>query len=179
MNSVFQELYERHHQDVFNFLMYMVKQREVAEDLSQEVYIRVMKSYAGFENRSSEKTWLFSIARNVAIDHFRKQKGWKDKVIEAFTFATNTVKSDEPLPEEVALQSEEIQLMYRCLDHCSPDQRAVIILRYLQDFSITEAAQTLDWTESKVKTTQHRALKKLKELMIEKSGKEETIHEQA
>jgi RNA polymerase sigma-70 factor (ECF subfamily) len=52
----------------------MVQSREQAEDLVQEVYIRVLKSYQNFKGESSEKTWLFAIARNVAIDFFRKQK---------------------------------------------------------------------------------------------------------
>ena len=79
MDSVFDELYQKYHQDVFQFLFYMVRNKEHAEDLVQEVYIRVFKSHQRFEGKSSEKTWLFSIARNVAIDFFRKQKGWKKK----------------------------------------------------------------------------------------------------
>src|ERR1043166_6243320 len=53
----------------------MVQSREEAEDLVQEVYIRVLKSYSKFEKRSSEKTWIYAIARNLAMDSFRKQKG--------------------------------------------------------------------------------------------------------
>lgn len=77
MDSVFNDLHQRYHRDLFQFLFYMVKSRELAEDLVQEVYIRVLKAYQNFEGNSSEKTWLFSIARNVAIDYFRKQKSWK------------------------------------------------------------------------------------------------------
>ena len=80
MDSVFDELYQKYHHDVFQFLFYMVRNKEHAEDLVQEVYIRVFKSYHRFEGKSSEKTWLFSIARNVAIDFFRKQKGWKEQI---------------------------------------------------------------------------------------------------
>ena len=61
------------------------------------------------------------------------------------------------------------------LNYCTMDQRSVIILRYLQDLSIAETAQALGWTESKVKTTQHRALKVLKkhmEMLYEKEGLE-------
>jgi RNA polymerase sigma-70 factor, ECF subfamily len=61
------------------------------------------------------------------------------------------------------------------LDHCTVDQRSVVILRFLNDLSITETAEALGWTESKVKTTQHRALKVLKkqmEILNEKEGLE-------
>ena len=70
--SIFHRLYDEYHQDVFRFLVYLVKNRTVAEDLSHEVYVRVLKAYERFESKSSEKTWLFSIAKNVAIDYFRK-----------------------------------------------------------------------------------------------------------
>lgn len=172
MNTVFQELYDKYHQDLFQFLYYMVRNREQAEDLVQEVYIKVLKAYERFEGKSSEKTWLFSIARHVAIDHFRKQKGWKQRLMETFDWNTQQVKDNQPLPEEITLQNEEIKQMYHCLEHVTVDQRAVILLRYMQSLSITETAEALGWTESKVKTTQHRALKQLKSYMEEQRAKE-------
>ena len=177
MDSVFHNLYNKYHRDVFQFLFYMVKNREQAEDLVQEVYIRVLKSYHRFEGKSSEKTWLFSIARNVAIDYFRKQKGWKQRIMEKFDWSTQQVKDSNPLPEEFATQKEEIQQMYHCLDFCTVDQRMVIIMRYIQDLSIAETALALNWTESKVKTTQHRALKALKMHMENLMEREEVVHE--
>jgi RNA polymerase sigma-70 factor (ECF subfamily) len=172
MDSVFEELYQKYHQDVYQFLFYMVRNKEHAEDLVQEVYIRVLKSYNRFEGRSSEKTWLFSIARNVAIDFFRKQKGWKQRLLEKFDMATLQVKDESPIPEEITVQREEIKWMYECLEHCTLDQRAVIIMRFIYDLSISETAESLGWTESKVKTTQHRSLKVLKQQMELLYGKE-------
>ncbi len=169
MKSVFQELYENYHKDVFQFLYYMVKNREQAEDLVQEVYIKVMNSYDRFKGDSSEKTWLFSIARHVAIDHFRKQKRKRNRVLEFFDWGEkgHLIQDDQPEPEDVALQNEEIQKVYRCLDHCSVDQRSVIILRYIQSMSIHETAEILGMSVSKVKTTQHRGMKTLQKLMQE------------
>lgn len=169
MKSVFQELYENYHKDVFQFLFYMVKNREQAEDLVQEVYIKVMNSYDRFKGDSSEKTWLFSIARHVAIDHFRKQKRKRNRVLEFFDWGEkgHLIQDDQPEPEEVALQNEEIQKVYKCLDHCSVDQKSVIILRYIQSMSIQETAEILGMSVSKVKTTQHRGMKSLQQLMQE------------
>ncbi|KMJ59795.1 MULTISPECIES: RNA polymerase sigma factor SigX [Bacillaceae] len=167
MNTVFQELYEKYHQDVYQFLYYMVNNKEQAEDLVQEVYIKVLRSYDRFEGKSSEKTWLFSIAKHVAIDSFRKHKGWKNKLLETFDWNKQQVRDHAPLPEEIALQNEQVQQMYRCLDKCKVDHRLVLVLRYIQALSIQETAQILGWTESKVKTTQHRALKVLKAYMEE------------
>ncbi|WP_163101038.1 RNA polymerase sigma factor SigX [Peribacillus alkalitolerans] len=172
MDSVFQDLYEKYHHDVFQFLFYMVKNRETAEDLVQEVYIRVYKSHQKFEGKSSERTWLYSIARNAAIDHFRKQKSWKQRLMENFDWDKQQIKDEHPIPEEIALQKEEIQWIYKSLDECTVDQRSVIILRYIQSLSISETAEVLGWTESKVKTTQHRALKAVKKILEANVGKE-------
>jgi RNA polymerase sigma-70 factor, ECF subfamily len=165
MDSVFDGLYQKYHQDLYRFLFYMVKNKELAEDLVQEVYIRVLKAYDRFEGNSSEKTWLFSIAKNVAIDHFRKQKGWKRWLVEKMDFSTTQISDDVPLPEEIAQQREEIKLIYQCLDECTMDQKMVVILRYIHELSISETADALTWTESKVKTTQHRAIKTLRKKM--------------
>ncbi len=172
MEAIFTELYKKYHHELFNFLYYMVQSREQAEDLVQEVYIRVLKSYQHFKGESSEKTWLIAIARNVAIDFFRKQKGLNQRLINKIEIFDLPIKDAQPLPEEMFFQSEETKLMYRCLEKCTIDQRSVIILRYIQELSIIETAQILGWKESKVKTTQHRAIKQLKVLMNEKLQQE-------
>ncbi|MCA1054686.1 RNA polymerase sigma factor SigX [Rossellomorea aquimaris] len=178
MDSVFDELYAKYHQDVFNFLIYMVHNRQQAEDLVQEVYIRVLKSYQNFEGKSSEKTWLFSIAKNVAIDHFRKQRNWKARLLDKFDWSRQELASGDATPEEIAVENENIQVLYQCLKQCTTDYRLVIIMRYLQGLSIKETAEILEWSESKVKTTQHRALKKLKEEMNERARKGEQAVEE-
>lgn len=175
MKEIFQRFYEKYHFDLFNFLFYMVKNREQAEDLVQEVYIKVLRSYDQFQGKSSEKTWLFSIARHVAIDWFRKQKRSHEKDTNSIDDENvhYVIRDTAPLPEEIAIENEEIQLLYKCLSKCTEDQQSVLLLRYIQSFSIKETAEILGWTESKVKTTQHRGIKALKALMEEALRKEE------
>lgn len=172
MRSVFQNLYEKYHQDVFQFLFYMVKNRETAEDLMQEVYIKVLHSYERFEGKSSEKTWLFSIARNTAIDHFRKQKTWVQRILHNFDWSRDTIKDCQPLPEEIAELNDDMQKIYASLGRCTVDQRTVLILRFVHSLSIVETAEVLGWTVSKVKTTQHRALKMVRTLLEDTEGEE-------
>ncbi|KZM56923.1 MAG: RNA polymerase sigma factor SigX [Bacillaceae bacterium] len=174
MDESFQRLYEKYHQDIFQFLYYLVKDREQAEDLVHEVYIKVLKSYSSFEGRSSEKTWLFSIARHVAIDFFRKQKTLRQRIMEKFDLDQAQIADREPLPEEIALQREEIQMLYKAMNDCNVNQRTVLILRFIKELSVAETAEVLGWTESKVKTTQHRALKVLKNY-IDKAMKEQGV----
>ncbi|MHA6259608.1 RNA polymerase sigma factor SigX [Sporosarcina sp. CAU 1771] len=164
-DSVFHRLYEQYHQDVFKFLIYLTRNRDHAEDLSHEVYVRVLKAYAGFEGKSSEKTWLFSIAKNVAIDHFRKNAVRRKHLFDKFDWEKSELVSTGILPEEMLLMSEEMQALLKELDQCTGDQKMVIVMRYFQDLSIAETAEVLGWTEGKVKTTQHRAIKSLQKKM--------------
>lgn len=172
-DSVFHRLYEEYHQDVFQFLIYLVKNRHLSEDLMHEVYIRAFRAYDRFEGKSSEKTWLFSIAKNVAIDHFRKMAVRKKHSMEYFDWETQQLVSSERIPEEVSLLNEDKVLLYKTLDMCTGDQKMVIIMRFFQDLSIAETADVLGWTEGKVKTTQHRAIKALREKLIAREGGDE------
>ncbi len=160
---MFHRLYDAYHQDVFQFLIYLVKNRTLAEDLAHEVYVRVLRSYDKFAGNSSEKTWLFAIAKNVAIDHFRKQAVRQKHSLDFFDWETEQLHSTTPLPEDVLQANDEFMEVQSALEHCTGDQKMVIIMRYFQELSIAETAQILDWTEAKVKTTQHRAIKFLKQ----------------
>lgn len=172
MRSVYESLYEKYHQDLFQFIFYMVKNREQTEDLVQEVYIKVLNSYTQFKGDSSEKTWLFSIARHVTIDFFRKQTRKRKRLLEFFDWDKKGEQliDNQPLPEEIAEKNEDIKLLYQYLEKLSVDQKSVIILRYIQSMSIQETADILGWSVSKVKTTQHRGLKLLRNLAAEQRG---------
>lgn len=161
-DSVFHRLYEEYHNDVFRFLIYLMRDRTQAEDLVHEVYVRVLRAYAGFEGKSSEKTWLFSIAKNVAIDHFRKQSVRQKYAVEKFDWENTNLSSNGTLPEEFLVMSEEKKQLLDALETCTENQKMVIHMRFIQDFSVAESAEILGWTEGKVKTTQHRAIKALR-----------------
>ncbi|WP_040228276.1 RNA polymerase sigma factor SigX [Bhargavaea cecembensis] len=177
-DSVFHRIYDDYHQDVFRFLIYMTKDRSLSEDLMHEVYVRVLKSYGGFEGKSSEKTWLFSIARNVAIDHFRKTAVRRGRIADHYDWDSAEPAAAGPTPEEETVRGDELARLHKMLDRCTGDQRLVIISRYLQELSIAETAEVLGWTEAKVKTTQHRAVKALRSLLEAADGKEAADHGQ-
>jgi len=171
--SVFHHLYETYHRDVFNFLTYLTKDRQLAEDLSHEVYVKAIPAYASFERRSSEKTWLFAIAKNVSIDHFRKTAVRARHADPYFDWETREAAASGKTPEQEAIEKDELREVMESLDGCTLDQRLVIIMRYVNDLSITETAGALGWSEGKVKTVQHRALQKLRTVFpTAKPGKE-------
>ncbi|MBN8209186.1 RNA polymerase sigma factor SigX [Bacillus sp. NTK071] len=170
MDEVFDRLYEHYHTNLFQFIFYMVKNRAVAEELVQEVYINVLRSYQNYEERSNEKTWLLAIARNVAIDYLRTHNRRTSRWLSKFDFNKQQTEDNTPLPDEILIQKEEVQGVYKCLKECTLDQQQVLILRYIQELSINETAEILNWSVSKVKTTQHRAIKALRELVDDRTN---------
>lgn len=175
MRDVFDRLYQEYHHSLFQYIFYMVRNRQVAEELVQEVYIKVMKSYDSFAGNSSEKTWLYSIARHIAIDHIRKQNRRTKRIfgLVDVTDHENQLKHPDPLPDEILAQNESVKQLYEALNKCKEDQKQVVLLRYVQSLSIKETAEILGWSESKVKTTQHRAIKTLRQLLDNSSNREE------
>ncbi|MBS4219764.1 sigma-70 family RNA polymerase sigma factor [Bacillus sp. FJAT-49711] len=166
LESVFNRLYHSYYHDLHKFLFYMIRNRELAEDLVQEVYVKVYKNFEKFEGKSKEKTWLYAIARNVAIDYIRKQKGIKE--VQLSEYDAFQLKDTNPIPEEVVLRKDEVQQIYSI--KMKPDQKVILDLRFLLDLSISETATTLGWSESKVKTLQHRAIQHLKDKYRKKAG---------
>lgn len=167
MKTTFDYLYDTYHRDVYQYIFYLVKDHHVAEDLIQETFIKVLRAHKEFRGESSEKTWLFSIARFTVMDHFRSKQRDKNKWFGLFNKEDdwNSVESHNPLPDELLILSEEQQQLYHQLDKLTLDQKNVIVLRFIQSMSIHDTARILEWTESKVKTTQHRAIKKLSQLL--------------
>ncbi len=161
-DSVFHRLYDEYHHDVFKFLIYLTRNQDHAEDLMHEVYVRVLRAYSGFEGKSSEKTWLFSIAKNVAIDHFRRNTVRKKHALDTFDWEKSELVSTGSLPDEQAVMNEDMKELLDALDTCTGDQKMVIQLRFIHELSIAESAAILGWTEGKVKTTQHRAIQALR-----------------
>lgn len=162
METIFNNLYSKYHQDVFQFLFYMVKNKEVAEDLTQDVYIKALKAYHQFREGASEKTWLYSIAKNTAIDYLRRQKYVQLQQQEEYESTFENLRDIYPIPEEVTVRNEDIKIMYKALKNCTADQQIVINMKYIQGLSNDEVAKSLGWSLSKVKTVQHRGLKTLK-----------------
>ncbi|KGX90154.1 RNA polymerase sigma factor [Pontibacillus marinus] len=143
--------------EVYNFLIYYLGHRDV-EDIVQDVFIKVIRSNK-FENVHTPKTYLFTIARNTAIDHVRKSKRFKwgtsDEV--------QQVPAPDLSPESSLLASEEHNTFLEHIKRLKRSYKDVLVLRLINELSFTEIADTLRWKEAKVKTTYYRAIRKLQE----------------
>src|SRR6266550_1147844 len=152
-----QALFARHRTYVYRWLLRLVSNETLAEDLLSEVFLDVWRQAGRFQCRSSVSTWLMSIARHKALSARRRRtKGAElDEKIEA----TIADPANDP---EVALQEKDRgELLGRALTRLSPDHRQVIDLVYYHEKSVDEVAQILDVPPATVKTRMFYARKKL------------------
>ncbi|MFY0545025.1 RNA polymerase sigma factor [Brevibacillus sp. H7] len=155
-----------YHQDLYNYLVYFTGNRDV-EDLVQEVFIKAIRKQSQYQGFASVKTWLFRIARNCAIDEARRRRVLKWIPEEWLRL----VLSKEREPSEIVILREDVDFLYQAIRTLKQSYRDVVLLRHVQGLTVSETAEILDWSESKVNTTVHRALKQLKKKMeMERNG---------
>lgn len=152
------KIYRQYYLDVYRFLICFSGNQNDAEDITQEVFIRVLNNLSNFNGSSNLKTWIFSIAKHVAVDHYRKKKFtsfFKDGFFKQ-------IASTDKEPHELIESIEMKKLVHEAISKLKPNYRAVVILRGINEFSIIETSEILQCSESKVKVDYHRALKELK-----------------
>lgn len=161
LEDTIDEIYNRHYLDVYRFLICFSANQNDAEDLTQDVFIRVLNNIANLKSLINVKTWIFSIAKHVAIDHYRKKK-----FVSLFTdgFFKQMISSQKE-PNEVIEQNEVKRQVHQAISKLRPNYRAVVILRGINEFSIKETSEILQCSEAKVKVDYHRALKELKQTL--------------
>ena len=152
------EIYNKYYLDVYRFLVCFSGNQNDAEDMTQEVFIRVLKNLHTFKNGSSLKTWIFSIAKHVSVDHYRKRR-FSSIFKEGFF---RQLESLEKGPNEFVEQNEMKKIVHDAISKLKPNYRAVIILRGINEFSVRETSEILSCSENKVKVDYHRALNELK-----------------
>jgi RNA polymerase sigma-70 factor, ECF subfamily len=149
-----EELFHLYADDVNHFLTYYTNQYDV-EDLVQETFLKALKGLRSYKGNASYKTWLFTIARNVAHDYARKQKH-KTWVSDDFY---QGLPSQERLPEEMAELSDTYNQLLSALNDIKPKYREIILLRTVMDLSLKEIAEVFGWTTNRVRVMLHRGLK--------------------
>ena len=155
-----QVLFARHHVRVYRFVLRLVGNPSVAEDLISEVFLDVWRQADRFEGRSAVSTWMLAIARFKALSALRKRPDEEldDKAAEAIEDV-----SDNP---EVALQKKDKSAVLRqCLEKLSPEHKEIIDLVYYHEKSVEEVAEIVGIPENTVKTRMFYARKKLSELL--------------
>ncbi len=159
-------LVDRYLKDVYNFLYKLTGDLQIAEDATQESFIKVWKSIGKYKRGNNFKNWLFRIARNTAIDHLRKRKE-----IPFSTFETedgnafvDNLENDAPLAHEALQNSQDIEYAKKLLAELSPEYREVLVLRESSEMTFAEIGELLGKPLNTVKSQYHRALASLRRL---------------
>ena len=161
--TAFAQLIEEHSAKMISLAWRLVGQREDAEEIAQEAFLRLYKSLATFRGESRVGTWLYRTTTRLAIDHLRREK-LKRKV---FFFCNNDAQQFDPLefvadpgasPQDQLLAEERAVRMQQVLNRLPARQKAVFVLRHLEGLSLKEIAATLEVEEGTVKAHLHRAI---------------------
>jgi RNA polymerase sigma-70 factor (ECF subfamily) len=155
--AALEELYLIHFDRIYSYLHVSVGNRHDAEDLTTQTFLKMLESIGRFRWQSAPfSAWLFRIAHNLAMDHFRARRRWQpeEEVPEPEGAAESSA-------EDAALHSIGRKSMLELIENLSLEQQQVLMLKFLFNFSNGEAGTVLGKTEGAVKSLQHRALASL------------------
>ena len=149
-----EELYLLHFDRIYSYLHMSVGNRHDAEDLTTQTFLKMLESIGRFQWRSAPfSAWLFRIAHNLAMDHFRASRRWQPEAD-----VPEPPGVEAPSAEAGALEKIGRESMLELIEGLSPEQRQVLTLKFVFNFTNADAATILEKTEGAVKSLQHRAL---------------------
>ncbi len=169
----YRELVRRYQRPIFSLIYRMVRDRERAEDLAQETFVKVLNALESYRPEYKFSSWIFKIANNAAIDHLRRKEldtlsldGAPDAVTSERRQGTSLQiadQSESPLQE---LEARELgEVIERAIAQLRPEYRSCILLRHVQGYAYEEIADMLDLPLGTVKTYIHRARAELRTLL--------------
>jgi len=164
--AALQALHQRFYEPVARYIQFKVGNPQTVEDLSGEVFVRVLEGLKrGYGWRETAQAWIMGIARNVVVDHYRRQEKMTEVSLNEQVIATETTD-----PTYHALLSERQEHLSRAIDQLTDEQRDVILLRFVEGIDIKGVAAIMNKTPGAVKGLQYRALRELAEILGEISG---------
>ncbi len=160
----FEELVRRHRTPVFSFLLRLTGDRGRAEDLCQETFLRVVRGAAGWEPRAAFRTWVFSMARNLAVDEARRQAFRRTEPLDDPARAGEP--SEDPGPDRAAEGALLRPKLEAALAALPEEQREVFLLREHAGLRFSEIAEVTGVPENTVKSRMRYALEALRERLV-------------
>ncbi len=160
----FEKTFLRHLDAAYNLAVWLLGDKQDAEDVVQEAYLRALKFFDTSPVRES-RAWLLRIVRNVAYTRLRRQRGGELET--SFDETVHSPDGDATDPESVLLRVNDIQLLKQCLDTLPVEFREVLILRELEGMSYKEIAEIIDIPLGTVMSRLARSRKRLRDLLCE------------
>lgn len=160
--SAFAKLYDRYVDVVFRYVLFRVGDRELAEDVTSETFLRALRRIGSVSYQGRDVgAWFVTIARNLVLDHVKSSRFR----LEVATAEVDDTKPAESGPEQQVLSRATRSALLECVRQLGDDQRECIVLRFLQGLSVAETAKVMARNEGAVKALQHRAVRRLAQLL--------------
>ena len=147
-------LFDRYHTPLYNFYSKLTGDRTLSEDLVQEVFLRILKYRQSYQPGTPFRAWIYQIARNARVDHYRKTP-------KHITFEPEMAPA--VMPRDSAQESEEVELLHRALLQMPEEKKEILILSRFQELRYDEIARLLGCELGTVKTRIHRAIQELRQ----------------
>lgn len=164
--DAFAKLYDKYNDTVFRFIYYRTKQRELAEDLTSDTFARALRSIGNVTWRGKAYgAVLVTIARNLVADHYKSGRNRFEVTAGGTINADQTNQTPENSPEEIMLSHLANLTLLAAVKQLNPEQQQCIVLRFLSDMSLAEAAEIMSKNEGAIKAMQHRAVRRLREML--------------
>ena len=168
--QAFEVLLTRHRRGVFNFVLRFVGNRDLAEDLVQDIFLRLVAAAQSFQKRSKFTTWLYTIARNLCIDHYRKKQHRREASLdqplnpggESEATLMDRLPSNAPAPDRQATNLRIRDQIREALEKLSDEQREVFLMREESGLPFDEIARIVGAPVNTVKSRMRYALQNLR-----------------
>jgi RNA polymerase sigma-70 factor (ECF subfamily) len=160
--EAFGQLYDRYVDVVYRYVLIRVGDRPLAEDVTSETFLRALRRIAAVTYQGRDVgAWFVTIARNLVLDHVKSSR-YRLEVPTAEMADSHGVQNG---PEQKVLDEATHVELLRCLEKLNSDQRECLVLRFLQGLSVSKTAELMGRNEGAVKALQHRAVRRLAQLL--------------
>jgi RNA polymerase sigma-70 factor (ECF subfamily) len=151
-----EQIVRQYRRKVFNVAYKFVGRHDEAEDLTQDIFLKIFKSLNTFDRRANFQTWLISVSRNLCIDHYRSVRRERETIDRAVDASDLSPVSKDPEPIAAIEQRDRVTLLRQALAELPDTLRAAVVMRDIQELSYQEIADRLDLPEGTVKSRINR-----------------------
>lgn len=160
-------LYDRYSHKIFSRSLSFVKDREIAEDLTHDIFMKILLSLSSFKFKSKFSTWIYSITYNYCVDYLRKRQKVRFQHSE-YQKETDIYISDEEIADTRELQKIKVERLMTILEGINSDEKMILMMKYRDGLSIKQIQDIFELSESAVKMRLKRAKEKVKKIHSKK-----------
>jgi len=173
--AAWEDIVRLYRRKVFNIAYKFVGRHDEAEDLTQDVFLKVFKSLRTFDRRANFSTWLISVSRNLCIDHYRSVRRERELVNHDVDVVTLARPIGGNTPQAMLERRDRVAMLRTALDKLTPSLRAAIMLRDIQELSYQEIAERLGVPEGTVKSRINRGRTELARQIARLRERQDTV----